>query len=326
MLPRLPVHDAQLPASGSLNLDHVAHFVPDREAAADALARLGFSATPFSEQSHRTRPDGPLEPAGTGNRCVMLERGYLEFLSPLADTPIAEQLRVAIRRYTGVHLIAYGSADAEADHRRLSAEGFAPPDPVRLQREVGTGQDDAGRSPAAARLAASTVSGETTRTMTVRFTVTRTAPGCMPEGRIQFCQHHSPEGVWQTRWLTHPNALVALTAVHVCVADPEEAAQRYARYAGLAVQPLPAGPGRGYVQATARGRLVLCDAPRLHALLGIEPPALPWIGGVELASSDPGRTTAALRAGGYIPSLLPDGRARIDLPAALGGVFVLARD
>ena len=136
--------------------------------------------------------------------------------------------------------------------------------------------------------------------MTVRFTVTRTAPGCMPEGRIQFCQHHSPEGVWQTRWLAHPNALRELRAVHLCVSDPEEAAQRYARYAGIPLQPLPAGRGRGYVQQTARGRLVVCDAARLDDLLGIEPPALPWIGAAELASADPARTATVLR----------DGRAR----------------
>ena len=74
MLPRLPVHDAQVPAAGTLNLDHVAHFVPDRDAAAVALARLGFAATPFSEQFHRLQADGPLVPAGTGNRCVMLHR------------------------------------------------------------------------------------------------------------------------------------------------------------------------------------------------------------------------------------------------------------
>jgi hypothetical protein len=159
--------------------------------------------------------------------------------------------------------------------------------------------------------------------MTVRFTVTRTAPGCMPEGRIQFCQHHSPEGVWQTRWLAHRNALRALTGVHLCVADPEEAAHRYARYAGIAVQALPGGAGRGYVQTTARGRLVLCDAARLAALLGIEPPALPWIGAAELASADPGRTASVLREAGLMPVPLPDGRARVDLPAALGGAFVI---
>jgi hypothetical protein len=323
MLPRLPVHDAQLPASGTLTLDHVAHFVPDRDAAADALARLGFTTTPFSEQSHRTGPDAPVEPAGTGNRCVMLERGYLEFLTPFADTPIAEQLRVAIRRYTGVHLVAYGSADAETDHRRLEAEGFAPPDPVRLQREVSTGEDDVGATPAISGRAAAADAGVGPRSMTVRFTVTRTAPGCMPEGRIQFCQHHSPEGVWQTRWLAHRNALRALTGVHLCVADPEEAAHRYARYAGIAVQALPGGAGRGYVQTTARGRLVLCDAARLAALLGIEPPALPWIGAAELASADPGRTASVLREAGLMPVPLPDGRARVDLPAALGGAFVI---
>ena len=33
-----------------------------------------------------------LVPAGTGNRCVMLRRGYLEFLSPTVETPMADQL------------------------------------------------------------------------------------------------------------------------------------------------------------------------------------------------------------------------------------------
>ena len=76
---------------GTLVLDHVAHFVPDLDAAARALeaeglegARggveaLGFAVTPYSEQSTQ---DGP---AGTANRCVMLGEGYLEFLSPIAD-------------------------------------------------------------------------------------------------------------------------------------------------------------------------------------------------------------------------------------------------
>src|SRR4051794_35152490 len=104
------VAQAQAPGAGSINIDHVAHFVPDIDAASTALDQLGFTLTPFSLQSHRLEANGPLVPAGAGNRCIMLERGYLELLTPTADTPVADQLRSAIGRYIGVHLIAFGTA------------------------------------------------------------------------------------------------------------------------------------------------------------------------------------------------------------------------
>jgi hypothetical protein len=304
MIARLPLHDAQVPPPGTLNLDHVAHFVPDREAAAAALARLGFTTTPFSEQSHRLTADGPLVPAGTGNRCVMLREGYLEFLTPFLDTPVAAQLREAIARYTGVHLIAYGTADAEADHARLAAEGFAPPPPVRLQRE------------------ADAPSGTTT----VRFVVTRTPPGTMPEGRIQFCGHQTPEGVWQTRWLEHANRAAGLRRVFLVLADPAEAATRYARYAGLP-SGLVFGPaGTEFVQQTARGALHLMDAAALRARFDPDGsmvlPAPPWIAGYELASDDLSITRAVIENGGTPVLELPDGRLRVMLPPELGG-FIL---
>ncbi|MGZ5147318.1 MAG: VOC family protein, partial [Burkholderiales bacterium] len=44
---------SQVPAAGSLNIDHVSHFVPDMDEASAALERLGFTLTPFSAQSHR---------------------------------------------------------------------------------------------------------------------------------------------------------------------------------------------------------------------------------------------------------------------------------
>src|SRR5687767_4162067 len=111
-----PVAAAQVPPAGSLNLDHVSHFVPDIDDASDDLARLGFTLTPFSPQSHRLEPGGPLVPAGTGNRCIMFERGYLEFLTPMSDTPLAAQLNAAMSRYVGVHLIAFGTAAPDVDH------------------------------------------------------------------------------------------------------------------------------------------------------------------------------------------------------------------
>jgi hypothetical protein len=73
---------AQVPPPGSLSLDHVAHFAPERDACALALAALGFAPAPFSVQYHRLTPESDLVPAGSGNHCVMLRDGYLEFLVP----------------------------------------------------------------------------------------------------------------------------------------------------------------------------------------------------------------------------------------------------
>ena len=124
-------------------------------------------------------------PAGTGNRCVMLRAGYIEFLTPVADTPLAAQLRTAIARYVGVHLIAFGTSDPQSDHARLRHGGFSPLEPVALQRQIETPQG----------------------TDTARFTVVRVPPGTMAEGRIQFTQY--PHNVLV------PGVLLALTVLAV---------------------------------------------------------------------------------------------------------------
>lgn len=250
----------QRPSSGHINVDHVAHFVPDIEAARLALSNTGFTLTPFSHQSHRLTPDGPLVPAGSGNCCIMLPQGYIEVLTPTADTPIAAQLRSAIARYTGVHLIAFGSADAGADCARLQQEGFNPQPVVALQRQIGT------------------VTGEET----ARFSVVRVLPGTMAEGRIQYCQQHTPEWLWQDRWLSHANGAIALSAVLICVDDPQSAARRYSRFTGLRVD----DRGQEICLETERGRLIFMTAEYFHGRTGIRPPSLPWIAGYQLQCGD----------------------------------------
>lgn len=277
----------QRPEPGTLAVDHIAHWVPDRAAAFDELTRLGFAPTPFSEQFTRTNPDAPLVSAGTGNHCAMLERGYLEFLAPIADTPNAATLRAGIARYTGVHLIAFGTVEPEAQHARLAREGFAPLDPVALQRAIET--------PDGMR--------------TARFTVVRTAAGTMPEGRVQFVEHKTPELLWQSRWISHPNTAFALKRVHLCVADPTEAVARFARYTGLSATTIEGVPGI----ASARGDMVFRDAAATKAAFGIDPPALPWIAGYTLSCRDLTQTPAGRETA----------RGRIVVPSlALGGVIV----
>lgn len=287
---------AQLPEPGELNLDHIAHFVPDPEAARKALERLGFTVTPFSEQQHRTEADAPLTPAGTGNRCVMFRRGYVEFLSPIAETPLAAQLNAAIARYVGVHLVAFGTQDPEGDHARLAEGGFAPLHPVALQRRIGTpeGED------------------------TARFTVVRVPPGAMPEGRIQFCCHHTPHLVWQSRWLTHRNRAVALRSVILCVEDPDGAAGRYRRFTGLAAE----RDGRGWRLPTARGSVLVWGPEATERALGVKPPALPWIAGYVLLSSDLKETKRALHEAKLPAHPFDERGLAVAAPPELGGVVV----
>ncbi|MGH8738298.1 MAG: VOC family protein [Burkholderiales bacterium] len=278
----------QIAAPGSLVLDHVAHFVPDLEAAGRMLEALGFVATPYSEQSTQ---DGP---AGTANRCVMLGEGYLEFLSPIADTPHARRTREAMARYPGVHLLALGTPAAAEEHARLERHGFAPLPQVDLEREV-------------------ELEGETRR---ASFGVVRVPPETMPEGRIQFVEQRTPELLWQPRWLAHANGVTGLAAAFVVADDPVDAAARYARFAGL----LPFRDGVFTRLSTSRGDIVIGRQRDLAALLGAAP-AAPALAGYALACDDPEALARRCRAAGA-EVLRAGGSYAAVLPPALGGAWV----
>lgn len=284
-----------LPPPGTLNLDHVGHFVPDKDAASAVLEKLGFSLTPFSLQTTKDA-SGATVPAGTGNRCAMFDSGYLEFLTPLADTPVANQIRAAIARYTGHHLIAFGTPAAEEEHARLERHGYAPLPVVNLQREVD-------------------VSGEPGF---VRFSVVRVRPETMPEGRVQFCQHHTPENMWQAKYLDHPNGVTGLIAAFVVADEPEEVAARFARFAGLLPSPI-----RGFVRLkTGRGDVFIGSGTACKALFGEEPPAAPAMAGYALACKDPRNLRDRLLALGCpVREASPELFAAV-LPPAIGGAWL----
>ncbi|HEV7820823.1 MAG TPA: VOC family protein [Burkholderiales bacterium] len=287
---------AQAPKPGKLTLDHVAHFVPQMDTAAVALEKLGFTLTPFSAQSHRLEPGGPLLPAGTGNRCIMLKRGYIECLAPIDDTPVANQLRAAIERYVGVHSIIFGTGAADRDHARLAREGFSPLEAIALQRQL-VAQD-----------------GE----HTARFTVVRVPPGTMPEGRIQYCQHHTPQFVWQPQWVQHANRATALTAVILCMDDPAEAAARYGRFTGLKA----IGEGDRWHIDTARGRLLFKSPAVIRRVFNVEPATLPWITGYALASNNMDVTRKLIAATDFAHGSLDSERFYVVPPAGVGGIIV----
>lgn len=277
------VADRQCPPPGRLYLDHVSHFVPDLGAAGALLEALGFAVTPVSVQ---VTQDGP---AGTSNRCVMLGEGYLEFLTPTADTPHAQRLRGSMRRYRGVHLACFGTPAATEEHERLERNGFAPPPLVHLRRKVEDG-------------------------ISARFSVVRAAPGRMPEGRVQFVQHLAPEAIWRQRHLRHRNGVLGLSAAYVVASDPVRVAARWARFIGG----LPRREGRLVSLPTDRGRILIGTRAQLKALLGAASRS-PGIAGYALACKDPRAFARRCRNAG----LKVNRNLAVVLPPALGGAWHL---
>ncbi|MGH8720438.1 MAG: VOC family protein [Burkholderiales bacterium] len=279
----MPIADRQRPPPGQLYLDHVSHFVPDLEAVRMLLESLGFAITPLSAQ---VTQDGPV---GTSNRCVMLAGGYLEFLTPTADTPNAARLRKSMRRYRGVHLVCFGTPAAAAEHARLAAHGFAPQPIVNLKRKVEHG-------------------------LTARFCVVRAAPGRMPEGRVQYVQHLAPGAIWRQQHLRHRNGVLGLAAAYVVAANPVRAAARWARFMGG----LPRREGRLVSLATDRGKVLIGTRAQMKSLLGAAPRS-PGIAGYALACRDPRAFARRCRASG----LTVNRQLSVHLPPALGGAWRL---
>lgn len=281
--------ERQRPAAGELFLDHIAHFVPDLEAAAALLARLGFVCTPRSD--HRTQHGR----AGTANRCVMLENGYLEILAATLDTPEARDVRAHMRRYAGVHLACFGTPAAEEEHLRLAAHGFAPRPMVHLERSVEGGKR-------------------------VRFSVVRLPPGKMAEGRIQYVQQLTPEIIWLPRHLRHSNGVTGLSALFVVAKDPAMVAARWGRFAGL----LPFRASGLVAMLPTRGKIFFAKKKTLQGLLGRSPSA-PALAGYALACRNPERMASLCKREGL--SVHPRGKLySVELPPALGGAWLLGTE
>jgi len=290
--------DRQLPIGDEIFLDHIAHFVPDRDAARAALTRAGFAPAPISIQVNPDPAGGRPKPTGTGNVTAMLARGYVEILFKTSDTPIAREVDAAIARYPGLHLAAFAVADAAVAHRRLGEAGFRTQPLIAMQRPVET---VAGPDIAA-------------------FTLARIEAGQMPEGRIQMLTHRTEHTVWQPRWLDHPNGARKLVALTIAVADVGEAAARFARFTGRAAVPCEGGQ----TVALDRGRVELVRADAFRGRFPeIAIPSLPFMGACTIAVTSLATADKVLRHGGITPRYAAD-QLIAPFPHELGmGVWVL---
>lgn len=241
------MNNANHPARGETFLDHTGHFVANATAAAGALTGIGFTVTPYSAQVQPDTSSGQSQLTGTGNICVMLNEGYLEFLVHTADTPIGLEFKRALQRRSGLHLCAFAVANAADRHSELEASGQPMRPLAHFSRDVET----------------------TTGSATARFTVARLPEESMQEGRVQVMTHHDHTAMWQPRWTTHNNGANSLRSIVVSTPEIESTVKRFEQFLGKTATT----NDTGFLIPLDRGSLDIRSAKNAAALTGqsIEP-------------------------------------------------------
>ncbi|RVT91494.1 VOC family protein [Rhodovarius crocodyli] len=289
----------------ALALDHVGVCARDLGPMVAAYEKLGFSLSPIAQQSGRRSPDQPVEQFGTGNRCAFLRHGYIELLAILDPALFDNQLGGFLSRYTGLHILALGVADAEANLTRMQAAGIPIKGVAWLERPVEKGD------PRHAKFA--------------RLPLPDAA-----EGRIQLIQHLTPELIWQPRWMDHANKADALVALVMAAENPADVATRFSRLSGVPFEPDPAGgfrlrfPGGERVAGPEAPVMetvvrILEPAALPQVLPGVTAPALPFMAGMVIRTSD---GNAAVRGLGLPLVETPDGGLMVAPEHAAGAAVV----
>ena len=180
-----------------MQLDHlVINTALGMDGAVGIFRDLGFHLTPRGHHS-----------LGSLNHLMMDPASYLELVGV---PPTGKQRQEVLDSPLGLSGLVFRSSDANATYARLTSAGFAPQEPVLLERPVTVdGADDV-----------------------ARFRNVRMTSAEFPAGRVYFCQHLTPGLVWRDEWLSHPNGFCGIAGVTVQTPNPPRESARYAALAG----------------------------------------------------------------------------------------------
>ena len=208
----------------SVKLDHIGVAIKDLERGRVAYERLGFTLTPRSIHRGSPTPGAPVEPFGSGNHCAMFHEGYLEIVG-LTDPAIFSNVKALVARYEGAHIVAFGIDSAAATHRELAGRGI----PIEAARQL---ERDAAYGP----------QGNEVRRAAFRNMYFD--PAAYPEARLLYIEHLTRDVLWQPHLLDHPNGVVALRDIFLCVPDARAAADKYSALFGMAARAVAADEWR----------------------------------------------------------------------------------
>ncbi|MCE9642440.1 MAG: VOC family protein [Betaproteobacteria bacterium] len=208
----------------AVKLDHIGVAIKDLERGRAAYARLGFNLTLRSIHRGSPTPGAPVIPFGSGNHCAMFLEGYLEIVG-LTDPAIFSNIKPLVARYEGAHIVAFGVESADATYKELSGRGI----PIEAARQL---ERDAAYGPQGTELRRAAF-----RNMYFDRAV-------YPEARLLYIEHLTRDVLWQPHLLDHPNGVVALRDIFLCVTDAGTVADKYAKLFGVKAEAASAGEWR----------------------------------------------------------------------------------
>jgi hypothetical protein len=185
-------------------IDHPVIGVRDMASARATYERLGFIVP----------PRGSHPQWGTGNWCVMFERGYLEIrgaLDPIRAAAEAHGLMQFLGKREGLMGVAFGTVGARISHDQLVASGMKPKPVKPLTRdfELSTG------------------------TVPVSFELCFLEPADVPGLMlVVLCEHRTPERMRRPEWLRHPNGARGIRGLHAVVENAAAVAPAHDRLFG----------------------------------------------------------------------------------------------
>lgn len=174
----------------SERIDHVVINVEQQlDAAAAQYTRLGFALTP---RGHHSK--------GSSNYLAIFGDDYLELLGVEAQN--ARIVGARLGHPPGLAGLVLKTSDADQRwtalrNRAVPLEGSGP---QAFHRPVAVDGVELGHA---------------------RFRTLRIGAGEIPNGRVFFCEHGTPELVWRAQWQHHPNGASALAEYVYVTPDPQ---------------------------------------------------------------------------------------------------------
>jgi len=183
-----------------VGIDHCYLLVEDLDRSLAQFRKLGFTVSPRGLHSAAM---------GSANHTIMFPQDYFELLGLVAPTEENAGKRQLLERDgEGLYAIACRAGDVSEAGKKLEELGIGTNGLRSFERPVPL--PGGGEAVAA-------------------FSILQFDQEEVPVGMAFMCQHHTPQTVWLPELLTHRNGAKALAGAVAAPADPEQAANGYAR-------------------------------------------------------------------------------------------------
>lgn len=157
---------------------------------------LGFTLTPRNRHS-----------LGSANQLILFADDYLELIGLEVGRPVRQEI---LDSRDGIDGLVIKMDDPESTSQYLAKAELAAQPLQHFERQLTTGE-------------------------LAKFATIRLVPGQFNEGRVYYCQHLTPELVWQQQYMTHANKVSGFKSLMVVVDDVTAANERYARLGDLSL-------------------------------------------------------------------------------------------